>query len=98
MLSKLLSDTVVPVLFKIGPLKVYSYGLTVGISFLIANYVLVKEFRRKGFGGDYANQVTILAVLLGLAGSRLLSLIENWGDFLKHPVYMAFVEIGRAHV
>ncbi|MCL5021736.1 MAG: prolipoprotein diacylglyceryl transferase [Bacteroidetes bacterium] len=91
MLSKLLSDTVVPILFKIGPLKVYSYGLTVGISFLIANYVLVKEFRRKGFGGDYANQVTILAVLLGLAGSRLLSLIENWGDFLKHPVYMAFV-------
>ena len=89
MLSKILSDTVVPVLFKIGPLKVYSYGLTVGIAFLIANYVAVKEFKRKGLGADFANQVTILAVVFGLAGSRILSLIENWSDFLKDPIYMA---------
>lgn len=90
MLSRILSDTVVPVLFKIGPLKVYSYGLTMGIAFLVANYVLVKEFKRRGFGADFANQVTILAVVLGLAGSRILSLIENWGDFLKDPLGMAF--------
>lgn len=91
MLSRLLSDTVVPVLFKIGPLKVYSYGLTVGIALLIANSVLVREFTRKGFGSAYANQVSIIAIILGLAGSRILSLIENWGDFLKAPAYMAFV-------
>lgn len=94
MLSKLLSDTVVPVLFKIGPLKVYSYGLTMGVAFLIANYVLVKEFKRRGFGADLANQITILAVVLGLAGSRILSLIENWGDFLKDPIGMAFATGG----
>ncbi len=94
MLSKILSDTVVPVLFKIGPVKVYSYGLTMGIAFLVANYVLVKEFKRKGFGADFANQVTILAVVLGLAGSRILSLIENWGDFLKDPIGMAFAAGG----
>ncbi len=91
MLSKLLSDTVMPVLLKIGPLKVYSYGLTVGIAILFANYVLVKEFKRRHLGADFANQVTILAVVLGLAGSRILSLIENWGDFLKAPLYMAFI-------
>lgn len=94
MLSKLLSDTVVPVLLKIGPVRVYSYGLTMGIAFLIANYVMVKDFKRRGFGADFANQVTIAAVVLGLAGSRILSLIENWGDFLKDPIGMAFAAGG----
>lgn len=94
MLSRILSDTVVPVLFKIGPLNVYSYGLTMGIAFLVANYILVKEFKRRGLGADFANQVTILAVVLGLAGSRILSLIENWGDFLKDPIGMAFATGG----
>ncbi len=90
MLSRILSDTVVPVLLTIGPLKVYSYGLTVGIAFLLANYVLVKEFKRKGLGADFANQVTIYAVVFGLAGARILSLIETWKDFLRDPIGMAF--------
>jgi len=83
MLSRILSDTVMPVLFKIGPIKVYSYGLIIGAAFLIANHVASEEFRRKGLGTNYANQVTILAIVLGLAGSRILFLIEDWGISLK---------------
>lgn len=90
MLSDLLSKTVMPVLFKIGPLNVYSYGLMMGIGFLIANYAAVKEFERKGLGANFANEVTLLAVVFGIAGSKILSLIENWGDFLKDPIGMAF--------
>ena len=76
MLSRILSDTVVPVLFKIGPLKVYSYGLTMGIAFLVANYVLVKDFKRRGLGADFANQIhhaslTSIALLDNLANSLL---------------------------
>ncbi len=90
MLSRILSDTVRPILFNIGPLDVYSYGLMMGIGFLVANYVAVKEFKRKGLGVDFANQVTLIAVVFGIAGSKILSLIENWGDFLKDPLGMAF--------
>jgi phosphatidylglycerol:prolipoprotein diacylglycerol transferase len=90
MLSYLLSKTVIPVLFRIGPFNVYSYGLMMGIGFLVANYVAVKEFERKGMGAQFANQVTLLAVVFGIAGSKILSLIESWGDFIKDPVGMAF--------
>lgn len=85
-----------PILFKIGPLplfgtiNVYSYGLMMGIAFLIANYVAVKEFTRKGFTANFANEVTVLAIIFGLAGSKILSLVENWGDFLNDPIGMAF--------
>lgn len=90
MLSRILSDTVRPILFKVGPFDVYSYGLMMGIGFLVANYAAVKEFKRKGLGVDFANQVTLIAVVFGIAGSKILSLIENWGDFLKDPIGMAF--------
>ncbi len=90
MLSRILSDTVIPILFKIGPLNVYSYGLMMGIGFLAANYVAVKEFSRKGLGSNFANHVTIIAVIFGIAGSKILSLIENWGDFLSDPIGMTF--------
>ncbi len=79
-----------PVLFKIGPFNVYSYGLMMGIGFLVANYFAVKEFKRRGLGVDFANQVTMLAVIFGIGGSKILSLMEYWGDFLKDPIGMAF--------
>lgn len=90
MLSDLLSKTVLPILFKVGPLNVYSYGLMMGIGFLVANYVAVKEFERKGLGARFANEVTLLAIVFGVAGSKILSLVENWGDFLKDPIAMIF--------
>jgi len=90
MLSKILSDTVAPVLFKIGPFNVYSFGLMMGIGFLAANYVLVQEFTRKGLSPNFANELTIIAVIFGIAGSKLLSLIEDWGSFLADPIGMTF--------
>ena len=90
MLSKILSDMVNPVLFTIGPLNVYSFGLMMGIGFIVANYVLVKEFIRKGLSANFANELTIIAVACGIAGSKLLSVIESWSDFLKDPVGMIF--------
>ena len=37
----------IPVLFEIGPLKVYSYGLMLGIGFLLGSYILSLELRRR---------------------------------------------------
>ena len=37
-----------PELFKIGPFTVYSFGLMLGIAFLVASYFLTKEIERKG--------------------------------------------------
>ncbi len=90
LLSRILSETVRPILFKIGPFNVYSFGLMMGIGFLVANYVLVKEFKRKGLDPNFANELTIVAVIFGLAGSKILSLIEDWGNFISDPIGMTF--------
>lgn len=80
----------IPILFEIGPIKVYSYGLMLGIGFLIGSYILSLEFKRKGIDPNLASNITIIALIFGIAGAKILYLIENWSSFIRAPVDMAF--------
>jgi phosphatidylglycerol---prolipoprotein diacylglyceryl transferase len=80
----------IPVLFTLGPFKVYSYGLMLGIGFLLGSYILSLELRRKNLDPAIASTITILAVVFGISGAKLLHLIENWQTFLRDPFGMAF--------
>jgi phosphatidylglycerol:prolipoprotein diacylglycerol transferase len=78
----------IPELFKIGPLSVHSFGLMVGIAFLLGSFILAAELKRRRMDPNIASNVTIIAVVFGLAGAKLLSVIENWpphsiGDFFS---------------
>jgi len=79
-----------PELFKIGPFTVYSYGLMLGISFIVASYILTKEYERRKLSANLATEITLIAIIFGIAGSKLFSLLENWDEFLRDPVGMAF--------
>lgn len=76
----------IPVLFEIGPLKVYSYGLMLGIGFLIGSYILALELRRKKIDPQLASTVTVLAIIFGIMGAKILFVIEEWSTFVANPV------------
>ncbi len=75
-----------PELFKIGPLTIYSYGLMLGIAFIIASYILTKEFERRKLNPAIATEITLIAIVFGIAGSKALDLIENWSQFIHNPL------------
>jgi phosphatidylglycerol---prolipoprotein diacylglyceryl transferase len=79
-----------PEILKIGPFTVYSYGLMLGVSFIIASYLLTKEVERRKLYPNLATEITLLAIIFGIIGSKLFHLFENWSEFLKNPVEMAF--------
>ncbi|MGE5436761.1 MAG: prolipoprotein diacylglyceryl transferase [Syntrophothermus sp.] len=79
-----------PELFKIGPLTVYSYGLMLGIAFIVASYLLTKEVERRKLNPKVATEVTLLAIVFGIIGGKLFYLIENWQSFISNPISMAF--------
>lgn len=79
-----------PVIFELGPLKIYSFGLMMGISFIIANLLIAKEFKRKKLDGDHASNITLIALIAGVAGSKLLYLLEHFSDFTADPIGMTF--------
>lgn len=79
-----------PELLKIGPITVYSYGLMLGIAFLVANQLLAKEVKRQGKDPSLATNVTMLALVGGIVGAKLFHVLENWSDFLRDPIGMVF--------
>ncbi len=79
-----------PELFKIGPFTVYSYGLMMGISFIIANWLLSKELARKKLDPNLASTITLIALVTGISGSKILYLIEHWEYFVRDPIGMTF--------
>ncbi len=79
-----------PKLFQIGPFPIYSFGLMLAIAFLVASYLLTEEFKRRKLNPEIASTFTFLALVLGIAGSKLLHLIENWSAFVADPIRMAF--------
>jgi phosphatidylglycerol:prolipoprotein diacylglycerol transferase len=93
-----------PILFKIGSIPIYSFGLMMGIAFLVANYFFTREMRRRGLSGngagkattadDIAGNVTLIALVAGVVGSKLFSLLENWDAFLRDPVHETFSASG----
>ncbi len=75
-----------PLLFQIGPVKVYSFGLMMALGF-IAGYFAVRTYLvRRGVDGDFAGTVFLAALLGGVAGGRLYYAVEHWRDLLVDPV------------
>jgi phosphatidylglycerol---prolipoprotein diacylglyceryl transferase len=80
----------IPVLFHVGPLPVYSYGLMLGVAFLLGSYVLSLHFKRHKIDPSIASTITVLAVVFGISGAKILYLIEEWRLFVRDPWGMTF--------
>lgn len=75
----------IPKLFQIGPVPVYSYGLMLGISFIVASYLLSREFKRKKMDENVAVNITFIALIAGVVGAKLLYIIEEWDYITSLP-------------
>jgi phosphatidylglycerol:prolipoprotein diacylglycerol transferase len=79
-----------PILFHVGPIKIYGYGLMLALGFITGSYLLVSEFKRRKLDPNIANNITIIALIMGVVGSKMLFLLENWSRFVETPWEMAF--------
>lgn len=75
-----------PRLFQIGPFTVYSYGLMLGIAFIVASYILTKELVRKKMDPNIGTEITLYAIIFGLLGSKVFYVFENWDMFVANPL------------
>lgn len=76
----------IPKLVEIGPFTVYSYGLMLGIAFIVASFVLTKEFDRRKIDSNLATEITLISIIFGIIGAKLFSILENWDQFLANPI------------
>jgi phosphatidylglycerol:prolipoprotein diacylglycerol transferase len=75
-----------PILLKIGPVTIYTYGFLLALAFLAAIFVAGREARRLGVPPGEFFDLCFYIILAALVGSRLLFVILEPGTFLHNPL------------
>lgn len=70
-----------PILFKIGPWTVYSYGVLVLVAFLTAYVTAQKRAAKAGLPSEMVSDLLLILFVTGILGSRIFYVIQHWDDF-----------------
>jgi phosphatidylglycerol:prolipoprotein diacylglycerol transferase len=75
-----------PVLFYVGTVPIYSFGVLMSLAFLVAGYVMQADFARKHQPRDLAWEIVGFGLVGGLLGARLHQAFYHWNAFAAAPL------------
>ncbi|MDI6870083.1 MAG: prolipoprotein diacylglyceryl transferase [Bacillota bacterium] len=75
-----------PVLLRLGPFTVWSYGTMLALAFVLGTHFALREARARGIGEEHVYNLALLFAIAGVVGSRLLHVLLNLSYYLAHPV------------
>lgn len=76
----------IPVLFEIGPIRIYTFGLMVLLAFAGGAALVLRELRRRGLKPDHLEGYPVTALLTGIVGAKVYWILTHFGRFLDDPV------------
>src|SRR5713226_4898744 len=74
-----------PVLFRVGPLTLHTYGLLVAIGVLLGLWLGQRQAARAGLDPDRVWNLGIYMVLAALVGAKLWLVLADWSYYWEHP-------------
>jgi phosphatidylglycerol:prolipoprotein diacylglycerol transferase len=75
-----------PVLFRIGPFTLHTYGVFVAAAFFLAIGLSLREAKRQGLDPDRMLDLAFYVTLSAIIGARLLFIIVEYPYFLENPI------------
>lgn len=80
----------IPILFRVGPITVYSYGLMMALGFLAGDFAASLEFKRRGYNPEHASMLVLWGAVAAIVGSRIYDIFDNLSSYLADPWSMIF--------
>ena len=77
-----------PVLFHIGAILIPSYGAMAAVGVLLALVLAQRAARVVGLLPAHVWNLCVIGLFAALVGSRLLLVLMNWHDLLRHPLWL----------
>lgn len=74
------------VLFHIGPVHIYSWGVMVAGGFLLGLWASLRRAKKFNIPQKDIVDLSVYIVLFSIIGSRALHVITNWSEFSKNPI------------
>lgn len=75
-----------PLLLKIGPLPIHTYGFLIAVGFICAMMLIKSLSIRAKLDPERVIDMTFWCLLVGFAGARLLFIITQYSSFLADPI------------
>ncbi len=83
-----------PIICKIGPVTIYSYGLALVVAFAAGSILARMQAKREGINPDIIFNFLFTAFIFGIIGGRLFYVIENIKYYLQKPLEMIMLQHG----
>jgi len=75
-----------PVLFRLGPLEIKSYGVMLAISFLLGYWIALRKARRSGIDPAVLLDLCFYILISAIIGSRAFYVFTHWEQYRANPL------------
>src|ERR687892_51879 len=65
---------------ELGPLTLQTFGLMMGLGFVVAGLLAARYLKELGKPVDWAYEMVFASLVGGIVGARLWWVLENWSD------------------
>lgn len=74
-----------PVLLRLGPVTIHTYGLMMAIGVSLALWFLYGQSRRQGLDAGRVVDAAFYTILISLIGAKLVLLLGNFSYYTRYP-------------
>jgi len=75
-----------PILFKLGPVTIYTYGVFVFLGVIASYLVCKKQADKEGISRKIFSHIFFWALVWGFLGARVVYILVEWKWFLSNPL------------
>ncbi len=75
-----------PILFELGPVRLYTYGLLVASGFFFGIKWAARLAKREGIDVNFIYDTAFWAIVGAIIGARFVFILTNLSYFIDHPV------------
>ncbi len=83
-----------PVLLRIGPISIHSYGLMFAIAFLVGILITLRYAKREKIDADLILELAIYGMIAAILGARILYVIGQWDQYKNNILEIFMIQRG----
>ena len=80
-----------PILIKIGPVTIHSYGFLLAVGFLCAIVLSFRLAKKQNIDLKIFADLVFYTIIIGLLGGKLFLIISELGTYIKDPAQLKYV-------